>query len=447
MPCGSVEFPSATKRHARFRAFAVRARASHCYEWFDLQMGWNRLELELQPGRLTAAAGHEDDEEELQPTEQLKAAVRAVADAEAAAAAAAAAVERLTGPSTSSEIRRQIAEEMYYDAEDMTREEGEALRAVVDVALGFAEDEADTQRDERLARQLQGEEERAAGATLYKQVDTSAAAAAASSPPTAPPSAGTRRAAQRAQARKLGGFLAARNWELLYRCVQTLMLECAEQVAASVASGAGAGAAAAPSSSSSSSAAAGADEALVLRLLAGWRAYKEWLELLCGVFAHHGGTACCAHLVCCIQHHRHRELATQNTASLIDAGHAAFRGAAVLGAGCAAAVRRHVERAGASVLAHGGYSPESSVLMQQLIDLHRMVAEIDVRDDHLCVEAGMRFTQEDLRASLISPIADIWEQHGRSWVCGRRIAPEDYALYAGERRGRKSKLIQVGGRD
>ena len=88
---------------------------------------------------------------------------------------------------------------------------------------------------------------------------------------------------------------------------------------------------------------------------------------------------------------------------------AAFRGAAVLGAGCAAAVRRHVERAGASVLAHGGYSPESSVLMQQLIDLHRMVAEIDVRDDHLCVEAGMRFTQEDLRASLISPIADIWE--------------------------------------
>ncbi len=110
-------------------------------------------------------------------------------------------------------------------------------------------------------------------------------------------------------------------------------------------------------------------------------------------------------------------------------------------------VRRHVERAGASVLAHGGYSPESSVLMQQLIDLHRMVAEIDVRDDHLCVEAGMRFTQEDLRASLISPIADIWEQHGRSWVCGRRIAPEDYALYAGERRGRKSKLIQVGGRD
>ena len=65
----------------------------------------------------------------------------------------------------------------------------------------------------------------------------------------------------------------------------------------------------------------------------------------------------------------------------------------------------------------------------------------------VCVEAGMRFTQEDLRASLISPIADIWEQHGRSWVCGRRIAPEDYALYAGERRGRKSKLIQVGGRD
>ena len=55
--------------------------------------------------------------------------------------------------------------------------------------------------------------------------------------------------------------------------------------------------------------------------------------------------------------------------------------------------------------------------------------------------------QDNTRASLISPIADIWEQHGRSWVCGRRIAPEDYALYAGERRGRKSKLIQVGGRD
>ena len=82
VPCGSAEFPSATKRHVRFRAFAVRARASHCYEWFDLQKGWNRLELELQPGRLTAAAGHDDDEEEaLQPTEQLKAAVRAVAEA------------------------------------------------------------------------------------------------------------------------------------------------------------------------------------------------------------------------------------------------------------------------------------------------------------------------------------------------------------------------------
>ena len=46
----------------------------------------------------------------------------------------------------------------------------------------------------------------------------------------------------------------------------------------------------------------------------------------------------------------------------------------------------------------------------QLIDLHGW--GIDVRDDHLCVEAGC--LRRRIRASLISPIADIWEQHGRS---------------------------------
>ena len=108
---------------------------------------------------------------------------------------------------------------------------------------------------------------------------------------------------------------------------------------------------AAPSSPSSSSAAAGADEALVLRLLAGWRAYKEWLGSV-RVFRP-AGTACCA-IRLLHPAPPHRELATQNT-SLIDAGHAAFRGAA-----SARLPRRRACTPGARRCSFGGYSPEGS---------------------------------------------------------------------------------------
>ena len=38
--------------------------------------------------------------------------------------------------------------------------------------------------------------------------------------------------------------------------------------------------------------------------------------------------------------------------------------------------------------------------MQQLIDLQGMLEKLDVRDDHLCEERGLRPTQEALRSSL-----------------------------------------------
>ncbi len=41
--------------------------------------------------------------------------------------------------------------------------------------------------------------------------------------------------------------------------------------------------------------------------------------------------------------------------------------------------------------------------MQQLIDLHAMLDQLDVRDDHLCEERGLRATQELLREALLRP--------------------------------------------
>ena len=220
----------------------------------------------------------------------------------------------------------------------------DALAAVVAAADGFV----DTQRDERLARQLQAEEELAAGATLYARVDTSTAAAP--SPPTAPPSgwdAARGSLSMRAQARGGGLVVAARNCGApvpLRADVNARVRRAGRRLRRQRRGRRRVG---------------GGAVVVLLFLGGGGRRRGEGAAAArrlacvqgvaraarCGVFAHHGGTACCAHLVCCIQHHRHRELATQNTASLIDAGHAAFRGAAVLGAGCAAAVRRHVERA------------------------------------------------------------------------------------------------------
>ena len=47
------------------------------------------------------------------------------------------------------------------------------------------------------------------------------------------------------------------------------------------------------------------------------------------------------------------------------------------------ALKRHLRRASASVLSGGGFSTESGAAMQQLIDLHAMLEQLDVRDDHL----------------------------------------------------------------
>jgi hypothetical protein len=118
--------------------------------------------------------------------------------------------------------------------------------------------------------------------------------------------------------------------------------------------------------------------------------------------------------------------------------------------------------------------PRPGAAMQQLIDLHAMLDQLDVRDDHLCEERGLRATQELLREALLRPpnpnpspypnpnprltltlpqpspnpnpnpnqallrpLKRIWDEHSRSWFCGVKIRPEDQALYvrSGKRKG------------
>jgi hypothetical protein len=298
------------------------------------------------------------------------------------------------------------------------------------------------------------------------------------------------------QARKLSSILAARDWQLLHRCVLVILAECSEQHACVVleepaASNAASEAIAVASASASPSASAyalsfatastssqatlepdrdpsfaghagtrsgslirrprwnpigiphasahdtSADERLLVRLLHSWRAYSRWLAHVCGAFAHHAASTCRTHLVCLLAAERCRERVDQHTPSVLHAGYAAFRQAVVCHPRIESALRRHVQRATASVLAQGGFDIESGQLMQQLLDLQHVLSTLDVRDDHLCEERGERPMQETLREALLTPIKQLWQAHSRSWFCGTKISEEDLNLYSSSPRRRQ----------
>lgn len=280
------------------------------------------------------------------------------------------------------------------------------------------------------------------------------------------------------QARKLSSILAARDWQLLHRCVLVILAECSEQhacvvledlatstsTAASEATAVASASASAPASASPSASAyalstastysqatlepdrrdhscpahdTSADERLLVRLLQSWRAYSRWLAHVCGAFAHHAASTCRTHLVCLLAAERCRERVDQHTPSVLHAGYAAFRQAVVCHPRIELALRRHVQRATASVLAHGGFDIESGQLMQQLLDLQHVLSTLDVRDDHLCEERGERPMQETLREALLTPIKQLWQAHSRSWFCGTKISEEDLNLYSSSPRRRQ----------
>jgi len=54
-PCGATAFAAPARRHARFFEYATRCRADHLYRWWDLQLGWDRLEALLAPEQLGVA--------------------------------------------------------------------------------------------------------------------------------------------------------------------------------------------------------------------------------------------------------------------------------------------------------------------------------------------------------------------------------------------------------
>lgn len=55
LPCGATAFAAPARRHARFFEYATRCRADHLYRWWDLQLGWDRLEALLAPEQLGVA--------------------------------------------------------------------------------------------------------------------------------------------------------------------------------------------------------------------------------------------------------------------------------------------------------------------------------------------------------------------------------------------------------
>jgi hypothetical protein len=175
----------------------------------------------------------------------------------------------------------------------------------------------------------------------------------------------------------------------------------------------------------------------LVRLLHSWRAYSRWLAHVCGAFAHHAASTCRTHLVCLLAAERCREHVDQHTPSVLHAGYAAFRQAVVCHPRIESALRRHVQRATASVLAQGGFDIESGQLMQQLLDLQHVLSTLDVRDDHLCEERGKRPMQETLREALLTPIKQLWQAHSRSWFCGTKISEEDLNLYSSSPRRRQ----------
>lgn len=56
-PCGARAFAPRPPRWAAFDAYKTRARAVSLYKWFDLQLGWDRLEALLAPERLGSDNG------------------------------------------------------------------------------------------------------------------------------------------------------------------------------------------------------------------------------------------------------------------------------------------------------------------------------------------------------------------------------------------------------
>ena len=233
------------------------------------------------------------------------------------------------------------------------------------------------------------------------------------------------------QARKLASILAARDWQLLHRCVLRLQMECSEQHALATLEDT-----LAPGLARLTAHDAAADERLLARLMRSWRAYEQWLARVCGAFAHHAGSPCQAHLICLLAAERSNERLDHHTPSLLHAGFAAFRQAVVCHPRIEAALRRHLRRSTACVMAEGGFDVESGQLMQQLLDLQEVLSTLDVRDDHLCEERGERFTQETLREALLTPIRQFWHVHSRSWFCGTRIEQADVKLYTPRRRQR-----------
>lgn len=53
--CGTASLAPPPSRHQSFWRFAIRTRAHRCYRWADLQKGWDRLEVLLQPSPAIAA--------------------------------------------------------------------------------------------------------------------------------------------------------------------------------------------------------------------------------------------------------------------------------------------------------------------------------------------------------------------------------------------------------
>jgi len=275
----------------------------------------------------------------------------------------------------------------------------------------------------------------------------------ARSPPSAEAAPNNQSASHRlAQARRLATILTNRDWELLYECVRLLQLECAETLGACIAPAAY-GRVRPESSCPEGEAARGTggggggdacvheeadDEALLVRLLRAFDDYSRWLGEVSSTLGQLG---------CLVAAQRGNEmLDVQNTPTLPAGGLASFRSAVVLHPSISAALRRHVARAEASLLRHGGWTPESGRLMQTLIDLDSCLSRLDVRDDHLSEERGLAPSQQRLRDSLVAPLRACWQRHATQWFCGTRIAREDLTLYVGGGgRGGRAKRRRNGG--
>ena len=82
--------------------------------------------------------------------------------------------------------------------------------------------------------------------------------------------------------------------------------------------------------------------------------------------------------------------------------------------------------------------------MQHLIDLQGVCSTVDAaRDDHLCEERGERFTQEEMREALLTPIRDLWAAYARTWFCGTKVDEGALDLYRGSKHRRRQERRAV----